>query len=87
MKTWETIFTVSGIKDSEYDEVVESIEAFFKKKGLNVHTGIGTEEPEKKCDTCSEPAEFYDEMENTFCHQCMEKMVTEGADYENFETI
>jgi len=35
------IFTVSGIDDSEYDDIVEEIELFIKKKGPAVHTGIG----------------------------------------------
>jgi len=42
-KKWEVIFTVSGIDDSEYDDIVEEIELFIKKKGLAVHTGIGVE--------------------------------------------
>lgn len=42
-KKWKVTFTVSGIKYSDYDEIVSAIENFIEEKYLDVDTGIGEE--------------------------------------------
>lgn len=42
-KKWKVTFTVSGIKDSDYDEIVSNIENFIEEKYLDVDTGIREE--------------------------------------------
>lgn len=44
MDTWEVSFKVSGIPDTDYDEIVEAIEKKIKTIGLTVNVDIGTKE-------------------------------------------